>query len=103
MDFSNETVYFLIGVFIVATVLIYNVKKDKNEMPLESDIQTVDTFLKEIDKLRNKIENLEMKFKVEVENNNRTSKGLQRSLGLTSDTVRDNENFSSKVVELANQ
>jgi hypothetical protein len=99
MEFSNETVYFLIGVFIVATVLIYNVKKEKKEITLQSDIQTMDTLLIEIDKLRNKIENLEIKFKVEVENNIRTSKGLQRSLGLTGDTIRDNENLTSRLVD----
>jgi molybdopterin converting factor small subunit len=96
MEFSNETVYFLIGVFIVATVLIYNVKKDKKEMSMQTDVQTVDTLLAELEKLKNRCEALEMKLNVEVHNNNRSLKELNRAQGLMSDSSRQNDSFATQ-------
>ena len=93
MEFSNETVYFLIGVFIVAAVLIYNVKKDKKEMSMQTDVQTVDTLLAELEKLKTRCEAIEMKLNVEVHNNSRSLKELNRAQGLMSDSSRQNDSF----------
>ena len=95
MELSNETLYVLLGVSIVAGVLIYNVKKDKKEMSFQSDTETVETILKELDKLRTRCEALELKLNIEVSNNSRTVKELNRANSLMSDSVRQNNNAAT--------
>tara|TARA_B100000963_G_scaffold361809_1_gene399859 strand:+ start:406 stop:702 length:297 start_codon:yes stop_codon:yes gene_type:complete len=93
MELSNETLYVLLGVAIVAVVLIYNVKKDKKEMSFQSDVQTVETILREMDKLRTRCEALELKLNIDVANNAKTIKELNRANGLMTDSVRQNDSF----------